>query len=285
MLSSEMASKFNSVNVQFQQIVREHAEITDKIRNHFGETIDSFREYGILDVEKDSERNNELYRLITRNQEIRGNLYMNGDIHLKGKIIKDSEDESEQDTMVDKQLDEAFMGSLMSGVQSKMAELEEQLSSMMSDYANVIERMNKLEENMAKQQKLSIQNQQLEENNNKNRSQGQGQSQIQLVYTPADLQNQDDNQDNKSVNLNFNESDIGKTFSITLHGFQSADMPELVFNKDKDLVIDCKKMRLELEKKDECVVLRVNKAANAKFCQINGFISENEIIITSSFLQ
>lgn len=302
MLSSEMARNFNIVHSQFKQIVKEHNDMVEKLNNNFKETIQHFRDFGILDVERDKERNNEFYRLITRNQEIRGNLYMEGDIHLKGKIIREDEKTDNNDEKISEALLNSFsqeVKSQISDSQNQIEKIRNQLSELSEVLSNLTKKTELYEDNSRETNKsLSS----LIENNgechdifNKSISQLQnkisllenhesivesvGSNIVSLVYTPTTLEEMNDN----TININWEEWHLLKPFSVILYDFSF--FPNLEVNGD--VLVDGKKLKIELVKSEdnERTTIKINKSGS-KFVRIDGFIADSQktIITSTTFL-
>lgn len=305
MLSAEMARNFNIVNSQFRQIVKEHNEMAEKLNNQFKETIQNFRDFGILDVERDVERNNDFYRLITRNPEIRGNLYMNGDIHLKGKIIKETEEQKEIETQG--KIDEALINSLSTEVQSQIANLKEKIDSIQideklvnsvvqeiplsnekirDDIKTIQKALSSFNENQAEKNGIhqdyisQLQNRiQLLENKNSsftNEPITLNSNILSIVYTPKTVEDLTDN----TISLEWEQNDITKPFSIILYDFSFFPNIQL----SGKVMADSKKLKLDInyDEPNNRTNIKITKQ-NGKLCRIEGFIgSENDTYITST---
>lgn len=252
MLSSEMAKNFNIVHSQFKLIVKEHNDMVDKLNNNFNEIIENFRKFGILDVERDQERNNEFYRLITRNQEIRGNLYMNGDIHLQGKLITDNNQETSN------KVDDAFLNSFTNEFNNKINSIKESLNSLTTMHTTLNNDLSKTNEKISG----------INTNSSSNI--------ISLVYTPSNIEELIDN----TIGIQWEEQDVSKPFSIILYDFSFFPSLEITGN----ITADSKKLKIDLTKNEENnkTIAQITKQTG-NFARIDGFVvNTNQTIITST---
>lgn len=297
-----MARNFNIVNTQFRQIVKEHNEMAEKLNNQFNEVIQHFREYGILDVERDIQRNNDFYRLITRNQEIRGNLYMKGDIHLEGKIIKENEEVKN-----DIKMDEALLNSLSTEVQSQIANLKERIDSIQideklvnsviqeiplsidklrNDIQTIQKALSSFNENQAEKHGIhqdyisQLQNRiQILENKNSSSTNEPielNSNILSIVYTPKTVEDLTDN----TISLEWVQTDFNKPFSIILYDFSFFPNIQL----SGKVMADAKKLKLDLNynEDDNRTNIKITKQ-NGKLCRLEGFIgNDNDTYITST---